>query len=176
VDGYLAVWPIEAAATLNDRRRAVGLPAFEERSLEAVSHQGADDGRVRRADMDAWARRVGWRRRILHVTTGIGWAQAIRAGIYAADSLATEGFIHCSEPQQATWVANDRFRGRQDLVLLQIAVEKLSAPVQYENLQGGTELFPHIYGPLDLDAVSRATPFAPRADGSFDYDQLAGLY
>ena len=75
--------------------------------------------------------------RILHITTGQAWAQAQRDGTYAADSLATEGFIHCSEAHQVIWVANMRFRHRQDLVLLQIDVSRLSAPVVYENLEGG---------------------------------------
>ena len=125
---------------------------------------------------DAWARRVGWRPRILHLSPTSAWTAARRAGVYTADSLAAEGFIHCSEPQQAMWVANTRFRGRDDLVLLQIAVGRLKAPLRYENLQGGEELFPHIYGPLELDAVIHANPFPCRADGSFHDDQLSALY
>jgi uncharacterized protein (DUF952 family) len=114
--------------------------------------------------------------RILHLTTEQAWAQAQRDGMYAADSLATDGFIHCSEPQQLIWVANMRFRHRQDLVLLQIDLSRLAAPVRYENLEGGEQLFPHIYGALNLDAVLRATPFPPNADGGFDHDQLGALY
>ena len=113
--------------------------------------------------------------RILHITTGQAWAQAQRDGTYAADSLATEGFIHCSEAHQVIWVANMRFRHRQDLVLLQIDVSRLSAPVVYENLEGGQQLFPHVYGALNLDAVFRATPFPPNADGGFDDDQLGAV-
>jgi len=105
---------------------------------------------------------------ILHLATDAAWASALAAGKYTADSLATEGFIHCSDPRQVIWVANTRFRHRRDLILLHIAVEKLEAPVRYENLEGGSDLFPHVYGPLNLSAVVRATPFQPDADGGFD--------
>jgi len=40
-------------------------------------------------------------------------------------------------------------------------------PVRYENLEGGNELFPHIYGPLPLEAISEALPFEPKPDGYF---------
>jgi uncharacterized protein (DUF952 family) len=109
---------------------------------------------------------------ILHLATGTAWADAVADGSYTADSLATEGFIHCSDPQQVIWVANTRFRDRRDLVLLQIDVAKLAAPLRYENLEGGTQLFPHVYGPLAMSAIVRATPLPPRADGGFDQEQL----
>jgi uncharacterized protein (DUF952 family) len=113
--------------------------------------------------------------RILHITTEQAWVQAQRDGAYTADSLATEGFIHCSEPHQVIWVANLRFRHRRDLVLLQIDVSRLAAPLRYENLEGGEQLFPHVYGPLNLDAVVLATPFPPDAEGGFDPDRLGAL-
>ena len=107
--------------------------------------------------------------RIFHLTPAATWADAQRAGVYAADSLATEGFIHCSTAEQVVWVANNRFRGRHDFVLLHIDSDRVSAPVKFENLEGGTQLFPHIYGPLPLDAVIDATPFQPDEAGAFDH-------
>jgi len=50
---------------------------------------------------------------IFHITSAATWNTAQASGAYAADSLATEGFIHCSEANQYCWVANQRFRGRQ---------------------------------------------------------------
>jgi uncharacterized protein (DUF952 family) len=97
----------------------------------------------------------------------------MRAGAYAADSLATEGFIHCSTAAQVVWVANNRFRGRRDFVLLHIDSSRLAAPVRYENLEGGTQLFPHVYGPLDLDAIVDVTPFPPDEAGTFDHHRVA---
>jgi uncharacterized protein (DUF952 family) len=104
---------------------------------------------------------------IFHLAAEADWEAARRAGAYTADSLSTEGFIHCSTPDQIVRVANARFRGRHDMVLLHIAVDRLRAPVRYENLEGGDELFPHIYGPLNIDAVARVTAFQPDADGGF---------
>jgi uncharacterized protein (DUF952 family) len=176
MDGRMAVWPIAQIAALDDRRRRVGLPAFEQRRVESASSESADEGRTTRAQMDAWARSIGWRRRLLHLATGRDWAAAIRSGSYSAPSLATEGFIHCSDPDQVIGVATSRFAGRTDLVALQIDAAKLSVEGRYENLDGGQEYFPHIYGPINLDAVTRVDPFPARPDGTFDHDQLAALY
>ena len=55
---------------------------------------------------------------IFHIATRDAWDEAARAGSYRADTLETEGFIHCSEAHQVAEVANIRFRGREDLVLL----------------------------------------------------------
>jgi uncharacterized protein (DUF952 family) len=104
---------------------------------------------------------------LLHITTTAAWARAQETGAYTADSIDTEGFIHCSEPQQVVWVANTRFRGRTDLVLLHIDPSRLDAAVRYENLEGGEELFPHVYGPIPVSAVIEVVPFAPLADGTF---------
>lgn len=177
VNGEMVVWPIADSAALDERRRRIGLPPFEHRRIEPSSnHQGPDERRTTRAEMDAWARRTGWRPRILHLAEDAAWAKAVRDRYYSAASLAAEGFIHCSDPQQVIGVANTRFHGREDLILLHIDATRLSAEGRYENLEGGSELFPHIYGPINLDAVIRATPFPPRPDGSFDHDQLAALY
>jgi uncharacterized protein (DUF952 family) len=104
---------------------------------------------------------------IFHITTQGAWSAALEAGSYTADSLETEGFIHCSEADQYCWVANQRFRGRQDLVLLHIDESLLDARVQRENLEGGEWQFPHVYGALNLDAVVQVTPFRPAATGEF---------
>jgi uncharacterized protein (DUF952 family) len=112
---------------------------------------------------------------ILHLAAAEAWAEAMRAGVYQADSLVTEGFIHCSDPHQVVRVANARFRNRRDLMLLQMDVARLEAPLRYENLEGGEELFPHVYGPLPLSAVLHATPFPPDPSGTFEDAQLTAL-
>ena len=63
-------------------------------------------------------------------------------------------------------VANARFAGRPDLVLLCVAVDRLGAPLRYERGDPGSdELFPHLYGPLEADAVERALPLSEGPDG-----------
>jgi uncharacterized protein (DUF952 family) len=175
-EGRMTVWPIAGRHDLNERRRSVGLRSFEERRTAPVPELGADEQRRERLIMDTWARKVGWRLRVLHLTAETDWAEAEREGTYRPASLASEGFIHCSEPQQVLWVANRLFRNRQDLVLLHIDILKLKSPGRYENLEGGDQLFPHIYGPLNLDAVLKATPFRPGPAGNFDPDDLAAVY
>jgi uncharacterized protein (DUF952 family) len=105
---------------------------------------------------------------IFHITTVDAWRAATAAGVYTADSLASEGFIHCSQADQVEWVANTRFKGRTDLVLLRIDEVLVGARVARENLEGGAWLFPHIYGPLPVGAVMDVTPMIPDENGTFD--------
>jgi len=112
---------------------------------------------------------------ILHIARKMDWEQARAEGSYRADTLASEGFIHCSTPEQVIPVANHLFRGQPDLVLLVIDRDKVRAPIRDENLEGGTTLYPHIYGPLNLDAVRSVLDFPPRDDGSFELPIRNGL-
>lgn len=119
---------------------------------------------------------------ILHITSRSAWLAAVQEGVYRADSLLTEGFIHCSTPSQILEVANAFYRGRSGLVLLVIEPARLTSELRWEppaepdrssvsrpapsHARAG-DLFPHIYGPLDLEAVSDVLPFEPAADGTF---------
>ena len=104
---------------------------------------------------------------ILHIAHRDEWAAAQASGDYRADSLLTEGFIHCSTPEQVLGPANERFHGQTDLLLLVIDPARLAADLVYEDSYGTGQAFPHIYGPLNLDAVVRAVPFPPGPDGRF---------
>ena len=88
-------------------------------------------------------------------------------GIYEPMAFAQEGFIHCSYAHQVLPVANRIFRGRRDLVVLEIDPSGLACPVVDENLEGGTELFPHVYGRLKMTAVIRIHDFPCDSDGGF---------
>jgi uncharacterized protein (DUF952 family) len=83
---------------------------------------------------------------ILHITTRAAWEAARAAGRYEAPSLAAEGFIHLSDPDQVVRVADARYSGVPDLVLLCVAPERLAAPLRYETSDAGEERFPHLYG------------------------------
>ena len=106
---------------------------------------------------------------IYHITHLTEWDAAKEKGSYQADTLASQGFIHCSAQQQVAPVANRLYAGQLGLVLLQIDPERLNAPVRWENLEGGSELFPHIYGPLATDAVIEVFEFSPQSDGNFKF-------
>ena len=99
--------------------------------------------------------------RIFHITTRAAWEEAEAAGRYSADSLATEGFIHCSQAEQVAWVANTRFRGRTDLVLLHVMRQRWTPRSAARTSKGGA-LFPHIYGSLPVSAVVDVTPWSPQ--------------
>jgi uncharacterized protein (DUF952 family) len=104
---------------------------------------------------------------ILHIAKESDWKKARASAQYRADTLASEGFIHCSTREQVIRVANALFRGREDLVLLCIDSEMVETEIRYENLEGGDERFPHVYGPINLNAVVAVLDFAPQADGTF---------
>jgi uncharacterized protein (DUF952 family) len=105
---------------------------------------------------------------ILHATSRTAWSAAQKAGAYTADSLASQGFIHCSRMDQVVHVANNIFKGQQGLVLLKIDPSRLTAKLRYEpGTDAPDELFPHIYGPLNLEAVSAVLDFEPGIDGIF---------
>ena len=104
---------------------------------------------------------------ILHITTPADWQAALEAGLYHAVSLESEGFIHCSIAQQIAATANRFYAGQSDLLLLHIDPQALAAELRWEAADG--QDFPHIYGPVNLDAVVEVEAFNPDADGSFHY-------
>src|SRR5688572_3180421 len=108
--------------------------------------------------------------RIYHLATRGDWLDATKAGVSyqrstLGKSLAEEGFIHCSYASQLQTVADAVFRGRDDVVLLTIDPSRVPAEIRVENLDGGTELFPHIYGPLPVDAVLQRQAVPLLGDG-----------
>ncbi len=104
---------------------------------------------------------------LFHITRGADWQKALEQGAYQADTLASQGFIHCSTRAQVAAVANRMYRGQPGLVLLEIDSLRVQPEIRYENLEGGAELYPHIYGPLNLEAVEKVIEFEPGPDGLF---------
>lgn len=108
---------------------------------------------------------------IYHITQRSAWKLAQSAGVYRGDTLDTQGFIHCSMPRQVVGVANSYYSGQHGLVLLCIDVDRLQAELHYDAPAGpaieGENLFPHIYGPLNTDAVTAVLDFEPGPDGTF---------
>ncbi len=105
--------------------------------------------------------------KILHITSVSDWKKAQAEGVYTAPSLKKDGFIHCSLGEQVVEVANYNFKGKQGLVLLVIDESKLDHLVKYEDLYNLNEDYPHIYGPLNLDAVVGVVDFPVQNDGTF---------
>ena len=104
---------------------------------------------------------------LYHIATRDEWRQARRRGSFVPDSLAAEGYIHNCRRDQILWVVERFYAGAADLVILCVAEERLQASWREEDLENLGETFPHIYGPLNLDAVVDVVPFAPQSDGPF---------
>ena len=90
---------------------------------------------------------------LFHITDQATWEAVKNAQAYEGDSLSSEGFIHCCFREQIEGVLSNWFKGKDNLVLLEIDPQKVRSPIKYENLGGGDDTFPHIYGPLNTDAV-----------------------
>ncbi len=111
---------------------------------------------------------------ILHVTTRKAWIEATRLGQYSVPSLQEEGFIHASTASQVLPVAAKYYRGLTGLLLLEIDPKRLTSKLKWEPPTGGPlpgvpegDAFPHIYGPINLDAVVQVLDFEPDERGEF---------
>lgn len=112
---------------------------------------------------------------IYHITTKTEWDEAQTKGEYTAPSLHSEGFIHCSTDKQVPHVANAFYRARKDLVLLKLDENRIKHQVKWEAPAGPpaegiseSDLFPHIYGTINLDAIVSVLDFQP--------DSATGLF
>jgi len=113
---------------------------------------------------------------IYHITSRSAWSEARQSGEYRAESLDTEGFIHCSTSSQVLPVVEKFYMGQAKLLLLMIDPSLLSADLKWEPPSGGTpppgvpegDLFPHIYGPINLDAVVKAVDLESNPDGKYN--------
>lgn len=112
---------------------------------------------------------------IFHITPRTAWDEAQQRGDYRAESLATEGFIHCSTISQVLAVAENFYKSQNGLVLLVIEPKLLFSDLIWEPPAGGSpppsvpegDPFPHIYGPINLDAVVKVVDLQKNAEDKF---------
>jgi uncharacterized protein (DUF952 family) len=90
---------------------------------------------------------------IYHVTKAATWNAAKKKGFYEHPSLKSEGFIHCSQDDQVAGVLERYFEGQTGLVKLVIDTDKLSSKYVFDWSPSTQDTFPHIYGPINADAV-----------------------
>jgi uncharacterized protein (DUF952 family) len=104
---------------------------------------------------------------IYHMLPAAEWMAQDPAQPLVADSLATEGFIHFSGELEILPTVANRFYASipGDYVVLVVDPARLNAEVRWE--PSGGHLFPHLYGPLNLDAVTQILPFPRDEDGNF---------
>lgn len=106
---------------------------------------------------------------LFHIVARPRWGAALSADEYRADSLDSEGFIHCSFAHQVTAVANARYRDIDDLCVLEIDPARLTAPIRVEDSYGSGETFPHVYGPIPVIAVTAAHDLPRTPDGDYRF-------
>ena len=102
---------------------------------------------------------------IHHLAFRADWDAGLAAGEYRVPSLDDEGFIHASgDEEQMLRVAARLFAGRTDLLALEVDTERLpeDSPVIREPARSG-EIYPHVYGPINPDAVVRVRALVPDA-------------
>lgn len=96
---------------------------------------------------------------IHHITTVQDWRlQESKPEFFPTDYFR-EGFIHCCTPSQLKGVLERYFKGKTDLVLLHLDESKLKAELKYE-VSTNDEKFPHLYGPINREAVMKAENFS----------------
>jgi len=116
---------------------------------------------------------------IYHITSRTAWSQARQRGDYRADSLNTEGFIHCSTNEQVIPVTEKYYKGQEGLLVLVIEPERLTSSLKWEPPAEGApppgvpegDLFPHIYGPINLEAIVRVLDLQSQPDGKYNFPQ-----
>lgn len=112
-------------------------------------------------------------RTIYKICSASAWHEAERQGVYrgSADD-ARDGFIHFSAASQLAETARKHFLGQTGLVLIEVDAEALGDALRWERSRND-ELFPHLYGALDLGAVTGVREMPARSDGTHDIPELA---
>jgi uncharacterized protein (DUF952 family) len=94
------------------------------------------------------------------------WREAEAAGVFTGAPVdMADGFIHFSAAHQVSETAAKHFQGQPDLVLAAIDAAKLGPALVWEPSRGG-DLFPHLYGPLIMDAVLSVVDLPLDAEGA----------
>ena len=112
---------------------------------------------------------------IFHISSRKEWIDATRNGAYVTAGLSAEGFIHGSTLKQLLPVAAKYYKGQSGLVLMEIDPKRLTSELKWEAPAGGGpppgvpegDAFPHVYGPINLDAVVQVLDFEPDPNGEF---------
>lgn len=104
---------------------------------------------------------------LFHLTTKENWNEHKQSGNYEPESLDSEGFIHCSSGSQVEDTANRLFAGQDQILLLVIDASMIREDIKYEKDEETGEKFPHIYGPISVNAVIDKIEVRAEDDGQF---------
>ncbi|MEV6241716.1 DUF952 domain-containing protein [Lentzea sp. NPDC051838] len=101
---------------------------------------------------------------LTHIISMAGWAAAQSAGSIAP---AGEEFVHCSDRGVVHVTASKFFHGQSGLLLLVVDPKLVEVPVRWEAVPDSPLWFPHVYGPIPVEAVVEVHEFPCEQDGSF---------
>lgn len=105
--------------------------------------------------------------RIFHLISAEDWNRARDSQHWSPPSLPDEGFIHCSmDHDQVLRVMQRLYADRSDMLVLELETDKLTNSLVWEPSRSG-EVYPHIYGPLNLDAAVSVWEVQP--DGAYGF-------
>jgi len=101
-----------------------------------------------------------------HLVPSPVWDTQCAGEVYVPEAFAADGFVHCTDGEQAVIdTANRYYQGdARHYVVLSIDTDALAAPVRYEDA-GRT--YPHVYGPIETEAVTLVRKIERDADGRF---------
>jgi uncharacterized protein (DUF952 family) len=104
-------------------------------------------------------------RHVYHLVSRRDWDKP-RTGPFKAESLKSEGFIHCSNREQVVGAANRFYEKEAEHLLLTIDAQLLTSLLCDED-SGSGERFPHIYGPIDRQAIIKVEPMRRDSRGEW---------
>lgn len=105
---------------------------------------------------------------LFHITTQDNWKEYKKSGNYQPESLDSDGFIHCSTGSQLEDTANRLFGDKDEILLLVIDATMIREDVKYEEDRETGDKFPHIYAPLNVNAVIDKIDIKAEDDGTFN--------
>ncbi len=109
---------------------------------------------------------------IYKITPASAWREAERQGVYrGSPDDNRDGFIHFSTASQVAETARKHYHGQTGLFLVAVDAEALGDALRWERSRND-ELFPHLYGELDLGAVVEILNLRARSDGGHDVPEL----
>ena len=104
---------------------------------------------------------------IFHVVKKEDWKEYKKDSRYHPESLDTNGFIHCSSGRDIESITNSLYKGEDGVLLIIINTTLVEPEIRYENSGNSNIKYPHIYGPLNMDAVIDKIELASEDDGSY---------
>ena len=109
---------------------------------------------------------------IYKICPASAWREAERQGVYrGSPDDARDGFIHFSTAPQVMETARKHFFGQKALFLVEVDADALGPALRWERSRND-ELFPHLYGELDIGAVTAILDMRAQSDGTHDIPEL----